>query len=214
MPRRLALAIALFLATSAHAHVFPARLPPIDQCKAKSGLATFRDRLKQVAAKHDRKALLAVLAPDVLVNFGGEAGPRAFADAWGLNGTSDSELWPLLHRMLKLGCAGSGESFVIPSFTDQLDIDSAEEVEDKMLVSAPGAKLRKSSEARGGLVATLAWDVVTAVDRSGEDQTKVRLADGREGWLFDDELYGALDYRMVIEKRRGKWMITALVAGD
>lgn len=45
-------------------------------------------------------------------------------------------------------------------------------------------------------------------------QTKVKLADGREGWIADDELYEPVGYRMVVEKLRGKWMITAFVAGD
>lgn len=213
MVRRLALAVALLLAFPTYAETLPRKLPPVDRCKSKPGLVAFRDRLKQVAAKRDRKAFLAMLAPDVLVNFGGEAGPKAFADTWRLNG-GKSELWPLLARMLRLGCSGSGNSFVVPSLTDQLNPESAEDVADKMLVSSPGAKLRKGPQPQSAVIATLTWDVVTAIGRSREHETKVRLADGREGWMFDDQLYGAMDYRMVIEKRRGKWMITALVAGD
>ncbi len=32
--------------------------------------------------------------------------------------------------------------------------------------------------------------------------------------MHDDELYSPLNYRMVVEKLRGKWMITAFIAGD
>ena len=212
MPRRLALALVLLLAVPTYAQTIPRKLPPVDQCKSKPGLGAFRDRLKQLVAKRNRKALLPMLAPDVLVNFGGEAGPKAFADTWHLN-RGTSELWPLLTRMLKLGCAGSGSSFVIPSLTDQLHPESADDIFDQVL-ALPGAKLRKGSERGSDTIGTLAWDLVTSIDRKGDDQTKVRLADGREGWLSDDELYAAMYYRMVIEKRRGKWMITALVAGD
>jgi len=212
MPRRLALALALLLAVPTCAQAIPRKLPPVDQCKSTPGLGGFRDRLKQIVAKRDGKAFRVMLAPDVLVNFGGEAGPKAFADTWHLN-RGNSELWPLLTQMLKLGCAGSGSSFVIPSLTDQLNPESADDIFDQML-ALPGAKLRKGFEPGSDTIAMLAWDLVTSIDRKGDDQTKVRLADGREGWLFDNELYAAMSYRMVIEKRRGKWMITALVAGD
>ena len=47
-----------------------------------------------------------------------------------------------------------------------------------------------------------------------ENQTKVRLKDGREGWLWAKEVRSPIDYRATIEKRKGKWMITAFVAGD
>ena len=42
----------------------------------------------------------------------------------------------------------------------------------------------------------------------------MRPRDGREGWLRANELRSPLDYRAVAEKRKGKWMITAFVAGD
>ena len=82
------------------------------------------------------------------------------------------------------------------------------------MVVSPGAKLRGSPEPRRPRPRD---PVVGCGDssRPGRDsQTKVRLADGREGYMHDDELYSPLNYRMVVEKLRGKWMITAFIAGD
>ena len=76
------------------------------------------------------------------------------------------------------------------------------------------AKLRKIAAKDGPAIATLSWDVVRPLSNEGETQTKVRLKDGREGWLWAKEVRAPIDYRASIEKRKGKWMITAFVAGD
>jgi hypothetical protein len=84
----------------------------------------------------------------------------------------------------------------------------------KFVAVGPAAELRKGPEYDSPIIARLTWDVVTATNNIGDVQTGVRLADGREGWMSDTDLYSPLGYRMVVEKRDGKWMITALVAGD
>jgi len=116
--------------------------------------------------------------------------------------------------MLPLGCARDKDARIIPSLAIQFDPDSDQQVFEAMVVTSPGAKLRRGPEPDSPSLAILSWDVVTAVDQAGGLQTKVRLADGREGYMLDTELYGPLDYRMIVEKLRGKWMITAFVAGD
>lgn len=209
-----ALSLAALLAPVFPADAIPAKLPPVDESKAVPAVAALRARLQQAVAKRDGKALAAMLAPDVLVNFGGESGPKAFVETWGLNAPATSDLWPLLTKMLKLGCAESDGNYVIPSLTMQFDPDEAEDLFDKFVVVSPGAKLRSGPDPASSPKATLAWDVVKAVDQSNAKQTKVRLQDGREGWMSADDLYNPAYYRMILEKRDGKWMIAAFVAGD
>ncbi len=170
--------------------------------------------LKRAVAKKDKKALIAMLSPHVLVHFGGAAGPKAFEETWNFGPNDDDGIWSQLRRMLPLGCARDKGARIIPSLAIQFDPDSDEQIFEAMVVVSPGAKLRGSPKPDGPTLATLSWDVVTAVDQARDFQTKVRLADGREGYMHDEELYSPLNYRMVVEKLRGKWVITAFIAGD
>ena len=108
----------------------------------------------------------------------------------------------------------SDEGFAIPSLTMQFEPEDDDDVFDKFVVISPAATLRSGPEPGSRPIAKLAWDVVKAVDQSRGAQTKVRLQDGREGWLFSEELYNPAYYRMFLQNRGGKWVIAALVAGD
>jgi hypothetical protein len=212
--RVFALGLLPFAVAATAAQAFPPKLPPVEECSAEPGFTAFRDRLRDVAAKKDRQALLAMLAPNVTVNFGGDQGHKAFAEAWGLDRLGESDIWPLLRKILPLGCAVSDEGFAIPSLTIQFEPVEDEDFFDTFVVVSPAATLRSSPEGGSKAVATLAWDIVKAVDQSRGAQTKVRLQDGREGWVFSEELYNPAYYRMFLQNRGGKWVITAFVAGD
>ena len=79
--RRTAFALLLFAAVPAQAAV-PSKLPPVDRCTGDADFGKFRNRAQAAIAKEDRGGLLKLLAPDVLVNFGGENGRAAFARQW------------------------------------------------------------------------------------------------------------------------------------
>lgn len=189
----------------------PSRLPPIDECKGDREFAAFRANLKDAIQREDAKALLALMAPDVLVDFGGGTGPAAFAKSWGLDG-GPSELWPTIKPILRMGCAKSGDAFVLPSLSVQWDSD--DDLEERWLVVGPSAKLRQGPAYDSPVIAKLAWDVVTITNNESDVQSGIRLADGRQGWIADADLYSPMGLRMVVEKRGAKWLITAFVAGD
>lgn len=208
--RSLLLALGL-LFFSSPAVAATTKLAPVDQCASATGFGQFRDRLNAAAKNRDGKALLRLLAADVLINFGGETGRKAFASQWDIHSAA-SELWFELERILRLGCAKSGDALVMPSLTVQWD--PMEDAYDKMIVASSAADLLASPEWGSPPIATLGWDVVTLLESPSDIHSRVRLPDGREGWMSDADLYSPLGYRMVIEKRGGKWMITAFVAGD
>lgn len=214
MQGRAALLLAGLLFLASPGQAFPLKLPPVDECRSAPGLTAFRDRLAEVVAKKDSKALLALLADDVLINFGGEDGPQAFAETWALDRPGKSDLWPLLTKILRLGCVPSGKKFAIPSLTMQFEPDADEDLFDIFVVISANAALRSGLAAGSRVIGHLAWDVVKAIDQSGGAQTKIELQDGRQGWVDAEQLYNPASYRLFMEKRGGKWMITALVAGD
>ena len=104
---------------------------------------------------------------------------------------------------------------VIPSLAVQFDSDADEDAFDKLIVISSWAELRVAPDPASARVASLSWDVVTALERRHQDDwVKVQLADGRKGWVAGSQLRSPLDYRAIIEKRDGRWMIAAFVAGD
>ena len=192
----------------------PHKLPPVEQCAGDKSFTAFRTALKDAAARKDQAALLALLSPDVIVSFGGDNGREAFVRQWSFDATEYGNLWDQLATMLRLGCAKSEGTRMIPSLAAQFDGQGDEDMFEKAVVVTPGAKLRKGPEIDSPVIATLAWDVVAIIDSASDLQSRVRTVEGREGWLSDDELYSPIGHRMVIQKIGGKWMITAFVAGD
>jgi len=193
------------------AHALPTRLRPIDQCTSDAGFNRFRARLKQIVAKRDRVGLLALLTPDVLVNFGGGTGRKAFETEWSFDGTEHGNLWGQLEKMLKMGCAKDGDSRIIPSLSMQLD---QEYDEDWVVVLPPAGMIFDVVGNEVGFSEVMPWSVAIVTSRDSSTRTYVKLADGRTGSLSDDEVYEPGGYRMIIERRRGEWVITAFVAGD
>lgn len=201
---------ALSIASSVQAR--PNSLPPVEQCDKDPSFTKFRNALKQVVQRKDRDALLAMMSPKVLVNFGGGTGPKAFAEEWDF-GPDSHGIWDQLRTMLGMGCARDGSARLIPSLILQLEPTDDDDLYD-MRLALPGAKLFKKPGVEASAIAIAPWTVVTATDTGGDLWTGVRLPNGATGWISDDDLYEPVGYRMVIEKLRGKWMITAFVAGD
>lgn len=214
LARRLAFALAALIFAAAPAQALPRKLPPVEQCGADASFAKFRSALKRTVERKDRDALLAMLAPDVLVNFGGATGREAFAKDWSFDPSEYGNIWDQLETMLKMGCEEEEGAKIIPSLIIQLGPYPEEAVADAVLV-LPGAKLYKEVGVESANPRTTAWSVAKVTSRAADWGTGVRLPDGREGFIPDDEVYEPVGYRMVIEQDdAGKWMITAFVAGD
>jgi hypothetical protein len=211
--RRIAFALAALLFTSAPVHALPRRLPPIEQCSGDRGFVNFRSALRVAVARRNRAALIGMLAPDVMVSFGGDSGRDAFAKLWSFNPKEYGNVWDQLETMLKLGCTNSDKIRMIPSLSSQLDQYGADEAFEMRLI-LPGARLFKTPGNVHTAAPVQAWSLAKATNAGGDLWTGVKLVDGREGFISDDNLYEPLGYRMLVEKRQGKWMITAFVAGD
>ena len=210
----LALGAILLAATPLRAATLPATLPPVDQCKGDTGFAKFRNNLRQMVARKDKKALLAMLSPRVIVNFGGGTGSKAFLDQWSFDEPDDPDgIWATLTTMLALGCARDKAVRTIPSIDAQME-PYYDALDDDVGLILPGAKLYKEAGVEAPNSKTIPWTLAAITSRSGDLFMGVRLPDGREGLIDEHLLYEPLGYRLVIEKLRGRWMITALVAGD
>ena len=188
------------------------RLPPADRCSAEPGVGAFMTQLRAAVVKRDAALLMPLIADDVTVDFGGSYGRAAFKAHWGLDKPATSGLWEALTDALSLGCVKVGESLVAPSLSEQID-----DPRDPFLLwlARPGALLRAAPGANSATLATLDWHLVEEEsERTRGDWIAVKLADGRRGFVDSAQLRSPFDYRAVIEKRAGRWLITAFVAGD
>src|SRR5262249_22307803 len=130
----------MLLPLAAPANALPKKLPPVDQCSGDPAFSKFLSGLKQAVARNDRKALVSMLSPHVLVHFGGAAGPKAFEESWSFDPRDNDGIWAQLRRMLPLGCARDKSARIIPSLAIQFDPDSDEQVFEAMVVVSKGAK--------------------------------------------------------------------------
>ena len=208
------LAITLMLAAAAAAPAAtPPRLPPVEDCRGDAAFDAFRTALKDAVARKDIAALRPWVADDIRSSFGGDGGWAEFASTWGLEADpAASKLWAQLDKLFQLGCAPTqAGGRVFPSLFQA----SGEDTDPfELIVARPGSQLyAKARDAKP--VATLDWHSARQGDPGAESGwVEVTLFDGRKGWLREADVLSPLDYRLVAERRGGRWLIAALVAGD
>jgi hypothetical protein len=190
------------------------RRPPIDECAADASFAAFRSALNAAVERRDREFILAAIADDIMVNFGGDAGRADFVRAWALDQPGESPLWSELAALLALGCARVEDGrYAAPSMFRQLD--DQDDSSQALLAIRRGARLFAQAAADSPAVATLDWDVLTLRPDDGtDDWWPVTLVDGREGFVRREDARSLLDYRAIFAKVDGRWRIAVLVAGD
>ena len=202
-----------FLIGAAVAAATPAQLPPVDRCTGDAAFDQFRAALEDAVARKDPVALRKLTADDIRVDFGGDGGWQEFLATWNLGDPQNSRLWAQLREVMAGGCAKTeANGRVFPGLFEDMgdDVDPFE-----LVVARPGAVLRSAATDISTPVATLDWHAARLIEEPLENPfVKVTLIDGRTGWLHSSDLISPLGHRLVIERRDGRWLIAALVAGD
>jgi len=195
----------------------PSRLPPVDRCASDRSFAEFRRRLLAAIDRQNTAFVLAVVTDDIRVDFGGGEGREDFRQAWRLDRPETSSLWRELGAALRLGCArtpaqeGDPAMFWAPSLFVQLDVEDPY----SSYVALPGAVLRSAPRADAPVVAPLDWHVLTTPAIDGDSAwPRVRLADGRAGYVRRTQIRSSIDYRAGFAKIRGRWRMKYFLAGD
>ena len=208
--------MALLLALSLLVFSAPAsgrQFPPTDQCATDEGFVAFRAALIDAIERRDAAHILNVVSNDIHVDFGGGAGRDYFARTWALDRPEDSPLWHELGETLRLGCTANPDgAYWAPS------LFAASEIEDPFatfLVIREDAPLHASGDPDSPMLANLTWELVQGVEwQEGDDWWRVRLSDGREGFMRRSDLRSPVDYRAVFERIDGRWRMTTFIAGD
>ena len=202
--------MSLLLAEAAFAQ--PLRLPPRDECARDASFAAFRSQLLAVIDRKDAKGLLALTAEDIAFSFGGGQGKPDFIQSWKLEGSQQSPIWKELAGALGLGCAVAPDYFAAPSmFADfPEDLDFFEHV----VAVTPAAFAHAAPDILSERLLRLDHDILMVTDGGGGDWLGVKLADGRVAFVRREDVRSPIDYRAIFEKRDGRWLMTAFLAGD
>ena len=185
---------------------------PRDECANIPGAAEFRQQLTKVVGDRDAEGLIALVANDVRLDFGGGAGANLLRTH--LN-KADRSLWDELDDLLALGCAKNGQGGItIPWYFEQ-DFGSIDPMMG-MIVTGEEVPLLTEPKKDAEALRQLSWDVVELTDGLQSDAPfqKVRLQDKTEGYIASASLRSLIGYRLIASSRNSKWSITSLVAGD
>jgi len=218
--RRAVMLLAALIAIALNGHAAGPRLLPVDEGPRDASFVQFRNELKAVIARKDAAKLFHHLASDIHLSFGGDYGGPAFHKMW-KPFDKDTKVWAILSRIVDNGGkfiapGGFAAPYAYAAFPEDLDAF------DHVVVTTPQAVLREQPSANARVVRKLDYDIVEVVKSSGKmqheagpnDWDEVTTATGQRGFVLTSDVRSPVDYRAIFEKRKGKWVIQTLVAGD
>ncbi|HLG59917.1 MAG TPA: SH3 domain-containing protein [Vicinamibacterales bacterium] len=188
-------------------------LRPRDEGPRRPDFVEFRRRLRDAVARRDVEGVLAALDPNVKVAFDGAGGIEAFKKYHLENPQQD--FWEEFGTILALGGRFSrADQFAAPYVFAAwpAEFDSFE----CLAVIGTGVRLRAAPRLDARAKALLDYAIVQSL---GSEPTvtgwrRVRLADGRTGYVASRYVRSPIEHRAIFEFKERRWWLTAYVAGD
>lgn len=197
---------------------------PVDEGKTDASFNNFREKLIKAVKDRDKKFLLSSLDTNIQASFGGDIGTEDFKKYWKID-NAGSKLWDELLVVLTGGGKfikeGKSKLFCAPySFANfPEDLDAFE----YQIIFGENVNLRARPDAAAEVIAQLSYNVVevdyeNSINDGREEPTyswlKIKTLGGKKGFVSAKYVRSPIDYRACFEKKKGKWKMTALVAGD
>jgi hypothetical protein len=196
-----------------------AKLHPVDEAAKDPSFFIFRAQLLKVIQRRDSAALYSMLSPAIKNGFGGDDGITAFKRIWTPQ-RSTSKFWPELLTVLALGGRFESAGTFIAPYTFSNFPDQSDAFEHGAIIG-DGVRVRRGAGTSHPIMVTLSFDIVKVGDwtpvkspNSKESWIAVTLSDGQKGYVSEDYIRNPIDYRAIFNKEKGRWLMTAFVAGD
>jgi hypothetical protein len=184
---------------------------PRDECRDIEGADQFRQQLADAVEARDADALVALADDGIDLDFGGGFGTaelRARLDG------GNRDLWGELDELLQLGCATNEEGEIVLPWIFEQDYGDMDFF-DAMLVIGEDVPVFEEESTASRRVETVSWDVLEmAPYEQGPRFMQVKLPDGKVGFVEQEHLRALADYRLFASRLKGRWRITAFIAGD
>jgi hypothetical protein len=196
------------------------KLYPVDEAAKDPAFFTFRARLIQAVQRRDATYLLSILSPKISNSFGGSEGVAEFKEMWKPE-LSQSKVWTELAKVLSLGGAFDKDgSFSAPYLHARWPETEGDGFEVGVIVGE-NVRVRATPQITASVIQNLSFDIVDVPDwqtakARGEKRNwvKIKLSDGQTGYVAEEFIRSPIDYRAVFEKKDGRWLMTAFIAGD
>lgn len=193
------------------------KLLPADEAAKDPSFFVFRARLIEAVAARDAAQVIAVLSPKITNNFGGDGGTAEFKQQWQPEDKA-SKLWPELACVLSLGGrftkdGGFSAPYYFAAWPEGDDADAFEWI----VIVGENVRVREKAGASSPVIAKLSFELVRVddgQDGSTEEWTRIKLADGRKGFVATRFTGSAIGWHAIFAKEDGEWRMTAFVAGD
>ncbi len=208
-------------------------LPPNESIKD-SSLKMFLVQFKSAVQKKDTAFIYAMLSSNIKNDFGGSGGIKEFKKIWKLE-KSNSSFWYYMNRALSMpGCytnsfSGDTSDYSIP-YVFCVQPEKNEDVFSMALITGKDVALKQSPNLASKTLLMLNYNIGSFVSNtSGTLRTKGKTKVGRptwyqiqipngkkkiKGWVYYKYIYSPIDYRLILGKEAGQWLIQAFVAGD
>ena len=216
----------MLLSIAAHAQTF--RAVPVDEGVRDPGFKEYRAALLDAVVHRDIDRILEMTSKDVHLSFGGAEGHADFRERLTVSPENIAEeyrheiprmreaYWADLEHVLRMGgrFKESGTEFHAP-YTWTAKVPETYDPFETHFVIGSGVALRARPIRWGRLIARLDHDIVTVLEGGeGTSWRKVRLADGRTGFVHADYLRSQVDYRAMFRFDGTRWQLVRFIAGD
>ena len=222
MPYRFTLnLLVIFFLLSACSPIFAkeAKLHPYDDASRDPSFFIFRARLLEAMQQRDAAFVVSILSPNIKNSFGGNDGISEFRQYWKPE-RPDSKFWKTMIRVLALGGSFNGDATFMAPYTYSKFPDEFDAFEHGVVIGE-NVKVRKEPKLDGQVIGTLSYDIVKVTDWKPITEAvkkqawiTVSLTGNAKGYIAEDYIRSPIDYRAIFEKKDGKWLLTAFVAGD
>lgn len=189
------------------------RLAPRDECASIPGFIIFRSEIVRSVRDRDITGLIRFVDPDVKLDFGGGSGNAELARR--LRSRDGAGLWRALDQVLKLGCRRHRGVATMPWYFSKsfaLDDPAAGQLimgRDVPLYAGPSGAQE---------LARIDWamsELNGPWEPRRQRQKVAILGHGKlQGYVATKSLRSITDYRIMAERIKGRWVITAFVSGD
>ncbi len=186
-------------------------LSPFDDGDTQPGFAAFRREVAAIVARRDVEALMRLVHPDIKVSFGGDDGREAFR---AVVTSADDDFWAEFGSILAMGGRfGGDDSFTAPYVFS--DWPSTFDAFSCVAIVGRGVAVRREPALAAPVVARLDHRIVEVVaEQPAAEWTRVRLADGRHGFIATRYVRSPIDHRARFVFEGGRWQLVFYVAGD
>ena len=212
----LPLALAAFIGLPGLADA-PRKFSPVDEAAKDPSFFVFRARLIEAVIARDAAHVAGILSPKILNNFGGDGGIAEFKAQWKPE-DRESKLWTELGHVLSLGGKLSKDGgFSAPYYSAAWPEDDGADPFEFVAVIGENIRVREKPNADSAVIAKVSFELVRVEeqqDGASDEWTKIKLSDGRKGFVASRFTGSPVGWRANFTKENGEWRMTAFVAGD